>query len=73
MKVIVDQAACEGHAKCVQIASDLFKMDETGVAQVLVPGELNPEQLKKADMAARLCPTKAIHLAGAPPGEKPGE
>lgn len=73
MRVVIDPVACEGYGKCERIAPDLFKMDESGMASVLVGGDLNPQQLQRANMAAKLCPTKAIHLAEVARGEKGSE
>lgn len=62
MKVSVDALACDGYAKCARIAPSLFRMDEINVAVVLVDTDLTEVQTKLADMAAKMCPSKAIHL-----------
>lgn len=62
MKVIVDAIACDGYVKCLRIAPTLFRMNDRNVAVPIVEGELTPEQLKLAEMAAKMCPSKAIQL-----------
>lgn len=73
MRLVIDKLVCEGHDKCERIAPDLFKLDESGIAYVLVDGDLNPEQLQRATVAVKLCPTKAIRLVDMDPGRKGSE
>lgn len=63
MIIIIDKLACDGYGKCERIAPDLFKLDASGIAYALVEQDLSPEQLQRAIMTAKLCPTKAIRLA----------
>ena len=62
LRVVIDKLACEGYGKCERIAPDLFKMDDEGVAYVLIDDALNPERLERAKAAVKLCPVKAIFL-----------
>lgn len=62
MKLAVNNLLCDGYGKCERIAPELFKLDEDGVAQVLVQGELNPQQIEDARAAINLCPVNAISL-----------
>jgi (2Fe-2S) ferredoxin/ferredoxin len=62
MKLAVNNLLCDGYGKCERIASELFKLDEDGVAQVLIQGELNPQQIDDAQAAINLCPVNAISL-----------
>lgn len=73
MRLVIDKLACEAYGKCERIAPDLFKLDEGGIAYVLVDGDLNPEQLQRGNMAVKLCPTKAIHWVAPEAGEKRSE
>jgi len=59
MRVSVDPKACAGSAFCQQISPDLFRVDETGVAQVLLP-EVPPHLANLAHEAEDTCPTNAI-------------
>lgn len=59
MKVVVNADMCEGHAKCVAAAPEVFELGDDEVSRVLLP-EI-PENLKAAvDKAIRLCPRQAI-------------
>lgn len=62
MRVIVDEIVCEGYGKCERVAADLFKIDEDGIAAVLVSDDLNPDQIERARAAVNLCPVNAIKL-----------
>jgi ferredoxin len=61
MRIIVDQDRCMGHGQCELVAPDLFKLDENGIAQVLVE---NPDdnQLKRLEEAIRRCPEAVISV-----------
>jgi len=72
VRVVVDENLCDGHGKCERIAPEIFKMDESGMAHVLV-GELNPAQLEKAKATVLLCPSKAIRLVETSAGGKGSE
>lgn len=59
MKVIVNADMCEGHAKCVAAAPEVFELGDDEVSRVLLPDI--PENLKASvDKAIRLCPRQAI-------------
>ncbi len=73
MRVVVAKLACEGYGKCERIAPDLFKMDQAGIAHVLIESDLNPERLQRAKAAVTLCPVKATRLVDTVPGEKSSE
>jgi len=62
VKVIVNESLCDGYGKCERVAPDLFKLDEDGIAHVLVESELMPEQFERAKAAVNLCPVSAISL-----------
>jgi ferredoxin len=59
VKVKVDREACIGDETCVTIASDIFEMDDEGIAVVLQP---NPADEDLAREAAESCPVDAIIL-----------
>ena len=59
MKVRVDQQLCEGHARCVQVAPEIFEQDEQGyswTSDADVPLEFQ-EAVRRAE---RNCPEGAI-------------
>ena len=61
MKVTVDPERCQGHARCWDIAPEVFDLDDQGHGMVLVavvPAELEAG----AREAAANCPERAIRL-----------
>lgn len=60
-KVDVDMDLCQGHANCMAEASDIFQVDDKGKLTVL---QETPDNalLKKAQAAARYCPSNAIKI-----------
>lgn len=60
MKVRVEEDKCCGYAACLSAAPDVFDLDSSQIAVVLIDGEV-PEQLQTcAREAAEACPTDAI-------------
>ena len=59
MKVSVDPALCQGHARCWDICPEVFDLDDEGLAVVADP-EVPPGLEDKARQAARNCPERAI-------------
>jgi ferredoxin len=61
MKVVVDSARCEGHARCWQICPEVFSLDDNGHSVVyvdVVPAELEA----RVQEALENCPERAISL-----------
>lgn len=69
MKVKVDWDLCEANAVCMDIAPELFKVDEEdnfhhllkGAADE-ISGEIPAEHEAKAQEAVRLCPRQALAI-----------
>lgn len=61
MRVVVDHDRCEGHSKCMEIASQLFEVRDDDLSHVLIdsPGE---ELREQAERAVRMCPRQAISI-----------
>jgi ferredoxin len=61
VKVIVDYDRCEGHARCMAAAPEVFEVRDDDRSYELIenPG---PELRPKVERAARLCPRQAINL-----------
>jgi ferredoxin len=59
MKVRIDPERCQGHARCYQLAAEVFGLDEEGHGEVLVE-EVPPEHQDAALNAVRNCPERAI-------------
>jgi ferredoxin len=61
MKVIVDFDLCEANAVCMDVAPEIFKLDDEDMLHILI--ESPPEPLrKKLEEAVRLCPRQAISI-----------
>jgi ferredoxin len=63
MKVVVDHSLCEGHAKCMDNAPEVFEVGEDDRSYVVLDDI--PEELRaKVERAVRVCPRAAISLNG---------
>lgn len=59
MKVVVDFDLCESNAVCMDVAPEIFKVDDDDMLHILI--ESPPEELRaKLEEAVRLCPRQAI-------------
>ena len=63
MKIIVDFDLCEANARCVEVAPELFRLDDDDNLHVLIE-EPSENQRDAAETAVRLCPRQAISLDG---------
>jgi len=61
MKIVVDRHACEGNARCSDVAPEIFEVRDDDKAYVKLenPSVALTEKLK---LAVRLCPRQAISL-----------
>lgn len=61
MKVVVDLQLCEGNARCVEAAPEVFEVGEDDKTHLLTgnPAESLRDKLK---LAVRMCPRQAIAL-----------
>jgi ferredoxin len=62
MRIVFDREKCQGHGRCYALAPDLFDADDEGYAVALETGDLTPEQLESAQLAADNCPEYAISI-----------
>ena len=62
MKILVDYDLCEANARCMEVAPDIFKVDDEDNLHVLneTPSE---ERRKDVEEAVRLCPRQALKVA----------
>ena len=67
MKITIDRTKCDGHAKCVQAAPKVFKLDARMIAEVI---DAKGDSDEKILLAAKICPTKAIALEEETTGKK---
>lgn len=61
MRLSIDFDKCEGHARCVARAPDLFDMDDEGNPFVLVD-EVDEDSVEDARKAVDVCPERAVSL-----------
>ena len=62
MRVRVDGEKCQGHNRCIALASELFDVDEYGNAHELNDGAVPKELEEKAQLAVDNCPERAISI-----------
>ncbi len=62
MKILVDYDLCEANARCMEVAPDIFKVDDEDNLHILIesPGE---DRRKDVEEAVRLCPRQALAIA----------
>ena len=65
-RVDIDSDLCSGFAACVDVAPEIFKLDDSGTATLLVPETDDQRALK----AAKDCPMAAITVFDAESGER---
>ena len=63
MKVRIDPAICQGHARCFAIAPELFDIDDYGNASVRNEGDVPADLEARARLAVANCPEMAISLS----------
>jgi len=61
MRIIVDYDRCEGYGRCVEIAPDIFALNDDGQSYVIV-AQLEEEMRPRIEQAVRLCPRLALSL-----------
>jgi ferredoxin len=61
MKIVVDRHACEGNARCSDVAHELFEVrdDDKSFVKLETPPAALQEKLK---LAIKLCPRQAISV-----------
>jgi ferredoxin len=62
VKVCVDRQRCQGHARCVALAPELFELDEFGEGHAIGDGVVRPDLHDRADLAKANCPESAISI-----------
>jgi ferredoxin len=65
-RVDIDRDLCSGFAACVDVAPEIFKLDDSGTAVLLAPETDDQLALK----AAKDCPMAAITVFDAGSGER---
>jgi len=63
MRVRVDEARCQGHGRCYDLAPDLFEADDIGNSHEKNDGVVPSGQEDLARRAVLNCPERAITIA----------
>lgn len=64
MRVTIDSDRCQGHARCIFFAREIFEIDEDGYAKVRQGLEVVPPELEaNAERACANCPERAIAIS----------
>lgn len=63
MKVVVDLARCQGHARCEDLCPEVFATDAIEGKCVIARSEFPPELEDKVRLAVRNCPEGALRIA----------
>ena len=62
LRVHIDRERCQGHARCVAVAAELFRLDAFGNARETGDGIVPPDLEGKVRLAAADCPELAIAI-----------
>lgn len=62
LKARVNRQRCQGHARCVALAPELFELAELGESHAAGDGVFPPNLRDKAHLARANCPELAIDL-----------
>ena len=62
LRVQVDRERCQGHARCVAVASELFELDAFGNAHEIGDGIVPPGLEVNVRLAAADCPELAVAI-----------
>jgi ferredoxin len=62
LRVRVERERCQGHARCAELAPQLFELDEFGSAREIGDGKVPFGLEHKAAVAKANCPELAIEL-----------
>lgn len=60
-KIVVDRDLCEANARCVNIAPEVFRLDDDDELHVLVQ-HVDDDQLERVEEAVARCPRTALSL-----------
>ncbi len=61
MKIVVDYDLCEANARCMEVAPDIFKVDEEDNLHILNESP-SDDRRRAVEEAVRLCPRQALAI-----------
>jgi ferredoxin len=63
MRIFLEPGKCQGHARCFEVARDLFTLDDTGYSDLPPEGiEVPSGREDAARMGVASCPERALRL-----------
>ncbi|HWX57863.1 ferredoxin [Bradyrhizobium sp.] len=62
LRVRIDRGRCQGHARCVALAPELFEVDAFGDTRELGGGVVAGHLLEKVELAVANCPELALAI-----------
>jgi ferredoxin len=65
-RVSVDPARCQGHARCLTFAPDVFEFDDVGYSFVPEANSRYAQLPEAVRLAVANCPERAIIVTGGP-------
>jgi ferredoxin len=63
MRVELNHALCQGHARCAALAPELFELDDNGYV-ITESHDLAADTEEAARLGAKVCPEKVISVQG---------
>lgn len=61
VRVVLDEARCQGHGRCYALGPEVYGADDAGHCVILVPGSLASAVLAaQARRGAESCPERAL-------------
>ncbi|GGL41855.1 ferredoxin [Nocardia jinanensis] len=63
MRIELNHALCQGHARCAALAPELFELDDNGYV-ITESHEISAAAEPAALLAAKVCPEKVISVRG---------
>jgi ferredoxin len=62
LTVRVNRQRCQGHARCISLAPELFEIDDFGEGRVIGSGIVSADLHDKAYLVRANCPESAIDI-----------
>jgi ferredoxin len=69
-RVHVDPGKCQGHNRCYSLSTELFELDDLGMAKAIGAGLAPAALIGAARLAVANCPEHAVSLTEAGDGQQ---
>jgi len=60
-RVVVDRDLCESNARCMEVAPEVFRIDDNGDLEILQE-RFSPDLRAKVELAVARCPKAALSI-----------